>query len=62
MEFEQGFTHNRNNNNDNGIYIGISPQHMEFKATDITKLDAEWMLAHKKSQRSWVGSDPQQKL
>ena len=46
MEVERGFTHNHNNkkNNSNGIYIGISPQHMEFKATNITKLDAIYEL------------------
>ena len=43
-------THNNKHGNLNGaslttttmefIYASISPQHMEFKATDITKLDA----------------------
>ena len=47
-----------------GIYVGISPEQHGIQCsrqnTIGCDIEIEWMLAHKKNQRSWVGNDPQQ--
>ena len=62
MEFDRSFIHN----NKNGIYIGISPEQHGISGSRQNKIgcdiEVEWMLGHRKSQRSWVGNDPQQEL